>query len=294
MSQEINSSSVYSVYFIVSGEMIQLPTSCITELYFVESIFCTNMFGKITFVDFQRIFADKTFSGTELIYITYGTEQTYTKCFTIHEFKKYSSFQTQSRNGDGVFELVLCDMFYSKYTHKQISYSWMGKRNDEILKDMFLMFNSEEEIGTWEQMVEDESVMLDDGSKATTAGNSSEYVYYSPYFTFKENLKYILSRSSSTCADSMDRSGLLFYPYTEFVNDNIQVKYNLVNLFTLLNNRELMKTSADDGTFSVGTTEPLDFRKVIDWNIKFYNSEDLKILRRTENYWALTLLQKNQ
>ena len=270
--QELEYKQVFSVVIFFEDGPVTLPNQCIQECYFVENIFSLAISGKLRFADFQGLFTNRTFIGTEMITIVYGVESDIYKNFFIYKINDYSSIKTAGNENVGVFEILFVDLAFQVMNQKQISYAWLNQSADVIIKDLLKthLNASDNQFGLWEKCNVEESREKDDQT----------FYYYSPYWTISQNIKFLLPRVS-TGDLSNRRSGVLFYSSTN--NEKGLTSYNLVSLYTLLNQREkdLMKVNENDDSQYLLSSRNNEYHinKILDWNISTFDVSAFRIIQ---------------
>lgn len=238
----------FSVVLGLDAGRMLLDSNNIKQLYFIEDIFSFSVVGKLIFTDDRGIFEFGPLTGNETLTIIYGEDETIEKSFYIYKLSSVNQLSQTNPENDNVIELFFVDNTFYPLNFIQFSKAWKDEKTSDIIKDISTEWLNIEKWEKWE--------------------NSNEVLkyYYSPYWTPKTNISWLLKRSSG---NNYKTSGYLFY-------NTIQGS-NFITFESLLNNKKLLKISKDDdGLYYFQDYNLFSYNKILSWNMTGLDSIGLK------------------
>ena len=241
----------YSVTIAFKDKKVILDASNIRELYFIEDILSTFIYGKITFIDSANLIESGPIIGGEVLSIIYGDgSSNIEKKFIINrvsDISKVYGIQEQSKTA---CSLDFVDPYSYLFNLKRFSYSWSNIKTSDIIKDLTKNFMSipDEDIGLWEDSKE-----------------NLEY-FYIPRWNVRQTIKWLMDRSSNENGDS----GFLYFQNTkDAVKRQGKSLYNFITINSLFKQQEKIILSGveDDGSYMFETPNLTEYNKVLSFSI---------------------------
>lgn len=238
----------FSVVLGLDAGRMLLESNNIKQLYFIEDIFSYSIVGKLIFNDDRGILEFGPLTGNETLTIIYGEDEVIEKSFYIYKISNINQISQTNPETDNVVELFFVDYMFYSLNFLQYSKAWKDEKISKIVKTIGSEWLNIEKWDKWED-----------------SNESLEY-YYSPYWTPKTNISWLLKRASGSKYNS---SGYLFY--------NTIDSSNFITFESLLNNRNILKISTDDdGLYYFQDENLFAYNKILSWNMTGLDSIGLK------------------
>jgi hypothetical protein len=237
--------SLYSVVMHLENGSAVIDNKDIYLLYFIEDIFSSCVAGKLEFSDPYGVFELGPITGNERITVIYGVGEEIERDFTVYKINRIDQQSSFERSGMQAFELFFVDNMFYDLNYQVFSRSWANTRISDIVSDICENYLYDPSFKEFESSVE-------------TLSN-----YYSPYWTPRENIRWLMRRASGF---SSGQAGYLFY-------NNLRGS-NFVTIDKLLSSKPI-----NNDQYILGPSSEFTKNQVLYWSHLGIDTTSMKVVQ---------------
>ena len=215
MSAENQSKFEYTVVMHFKSENVAFRTSDVLELYFIEDILSISVMGRAQIIDVKgAIERIEDYTSDIPLSITFyrinpesnTMEEIQSKLFHIY---KITALNMDATRKTKIYQILFADVSYMLFNKLRFSYSWGDK---DIAPEM---------------IIEDFCTKLaklpyEKSEKFWETSKTKFEIYYSPFWTIRQNLQYLVPRTRS---EEHDVSGYCFFISSDG-KDSYKINYS--------------------------------------------------------------------
>lgn len=184
---------VVAISLIMNSTAMLIDPADIIECYFIEDILSPMLTGKIVFNDRRGMVEYGPITGSEVIVIQYGLDETRTLPFPVQKIDFMQSGGSQTATQSTV-TMYFADTLFEYFNMRKYSRSFSDLTASEIVRHILAYMMKGPKLGRWE----------DSDTKFTN--------FAIPYWNVANTLRWIGKRARSSRTDN---SGFIYYHNTE-------------------------------------------------------------------------------